>query len=110
MLELKTNEEIASFVIYPAEFLLSFAMQIQEPGEHALDIMDIKELRQLKGLFKLDNFALSLAAEYGVHPITGCEWHVKFDGIDAEKYHALISRNFKMIEDINEKLRELEEE
>lgn len=110
-MNLETNGDIASFITYPVDFLKSFAAEIYDCcAINILDNMNVQQLRQLKGLLKLDNFALSLAAEYGVHPITGLLWHVKFDGIDAEEYHALISRNFEMIEKINKILYELEEE
>ena len=106
-MEIKNDEDLASFIEYPCSFLRCFAKNVRENG---LTNLDIKDLRQIKGLLKLDNFALSLAAEYGVHPTTGLLWHVKYNGIDAERYQMLIIRNFELIEAINEILRVLEDE
>lgn len=105
-MEIKNDEDLASFIEYPTEFLVDFAHEVREDG---LFRLSVKDLRQLKGLFKLDNFALALAAEYGVHPLTGLIWHVKFDGVDTERYQDLINRNLEMLVTINEILRDLEE-
>lgn len=109
-MELETNDGLVLFIKYPNTFLTSFAEDVKRMGDEPWNMMDVKDLRQLKGLLKLDNFALSLAAEYGVHPITGLLWHVQFNGADAERYHALLSRNLEMLKKVNKILMELETE
>jgi len=109
-MNLKTNDDIVSFIEYPNIFLSSFAEEVKSMGDEPWDNMNVRELRQLIGLLKLDNFALSIAAESGVHPITGLLWHVQFNGADAERYHTLHSRNIVMLKKLNKVLNELEEE
>jgi hypothetical protein len=109
-MELESNQDITSFIKYPNIFLSSFAEEVKSMGDEPWDNMNVRELRQLIGLLKLDNFALSIAAASGVHPITGLLWHVQYDGADAKRYHTLHSRNIVMLKKLNKILNELEEE
>ena len=80
-------EYIPYFVEYPIEFLEMLAETFRLKKETTYDI------KRLIGLLKIDNLALDIAYQEGIHPISGIEW----DFEDEKRYNLLIDRNFKMI-------------
>ena len=89
---------ISSFITYPIIFLPELA-KIFETQKESLD-----ELKRLKGLLHMDNFALYITKRDGIHPITGTIW----DNIGEQRYEYLVKRNLDMIKYLESLIKTLE--
>lgn len=85
----KFYKNISSFIEYPIIFLSDLSETFRNNEE------DINDIKRLIGLLKVDNFALDMAFQKGIHPISGIEWDFNDD---EERYFKLKDRNYEMIE------------
>lgn len=80
-------DHISSFITYPNNSLSELAKKFEDNSE------SLDDLKRLKGLLHMDNFALYIAKRDGIHPNSGVKW----EHIGEERYNYLIERNLDMM-------------
>ncbi len=89
----KFYDDIPLFIVHPIEFLEMLAETFEFKKETSYDI------KRLIGLLKIDNLALEIAYQEGIHPISGASWNFE----DEKRYNLLKDRNFEMIKYLESK-------
>ena len=92
-------DQISSFIEYPILFLPELVKVFEEEKE------SVDDIKRLIGILRLDEFALYIAMDKGIHPITGAKWDYYKD---RERYEYLLDRNFDMIKYLESMLKVFE--